>query len=593
MSLPPSLALPTDDELRAEQNRQTLLQRPDKDSGAQSGGIVSVNRVPITPPAAPTTPPVPVAAPAPVPTPVPTPTPMSTPAPLPEPAAPANGGTATDVRPPVTPPPAATPPVNPLGQRFVRRPTQLSLAEQIAAPAIAPTPTLTSTPTLVAPPPQAPNLPIATPANTPIAATPALDPNMNMLAGVDEPTAPRQRRPWLTALIVVVVLGLLGGVALWLQSSGTIYNATLQKIAGGFPKSADQALVLMRQKAATTYGLTGQASLIKSSQLPSVGSTDSASGTTAEASGTIQGGVIDGNWQVYFNWQLASDYPVNNLQGEVMRLDQKRYVYLDTLSLLVSNNNWQEITTDDWSKTAVSAPFAAVDLSGLLGRSSAGQYLGPNSLTVGDKTYKVAVYQYTVDQADDYQDVTYKDGRLLIWVDRTNGQVVEYQLDELMTAGSLGDVVFESVWTVDTSATVSAVALEDGAKPTSGSISGLAMELGFIKATSSSDLTTASGRDTRRRSDLLSIKEALAEYYAKTGTYPVSKTVDKTNDSKVLKGALVPSYLGVLPVDPQDPKSYYGYTSDGFSFKLTSIVEDSATAGAKQGSGFYYQEITN
>ena len=605
MSLPPSLALPTDDELRAEQARQSLLQKNDPtDLPGKSGGIVSVNRVPVTPP---TPAPAPAPAPAPISEPVPTPAPapaveaappiapapMQTPTPTPAPVAkPLNTGTASDVR------PAA--PADPLGQRFTRRPTQPSLAEQLSQPAVAtqpaPQPVAAPATALAAalaptPTPQAPNLTIATPANTPVV-KPALDPNMDMLAGLEDQSQPRRRRPWLTAIIVVGLLGVGLGVTLWLQSSGTIYNGALQKMVGGFPKSADQALVLMRQKAATTYGLSGQASLIKSTQLPTIGE-DNSSSTTAEVSGSIQGSVTSGNWQVYFNWQLANDYPVTGLQGEAMRIDQKRYLYLDTLSLLVTNNSWQEITSDDWSRTAMSAPFEAVDLAGILGRASEGQYLGPNSLTVGEKTYSVAVYQYKVDQANDYADVTYKEGRLLVWVDRSSGQVVEYQLDELMTAGSLGDVVFQSVWVVDSSATVTAIALEDGVETKTGSISSIAMELGFITASGNGDLTTASGRDGQRRTDLLSIKEALAEYYTKTGTYPVSKSVDKTSDSRVLKAALVPSYLESLPVDPKGGTAYYGYTSDGFSFKLTSIVEESTAVGAKQGSGFYYQEITN
>jgi hypothetical protein len=574
INLPPSLALPTDDELRAEQSRQALLQQvPTKPEPTESGGIVSVSRV-VVPPAAVT--------------PSPTPAPAAA-VPI-APTVPINTGTATDVRPPAEPIPVAAVPVtsdtNPLGQRLIRRPTQPTLAEQISRPA-----PLTPTPANLFP--TTPTAPVA--AAPVVAATkplPPVDANMNMLAGLTDDQPKKKRGPWLAVGIVGILLIISGGVVLWLQSSGTIYSAFLQRMVGGFPKSADQALVLIRQKLPTTYGISGQVSLIKSAALPKIGSEEAAQ-TTAEISGSMQGTQQNGNWQVSFNWQLASDYPVTTLQGEAIRLDDKHYVFLDTLSLLTTDNSWQEIESADWSKTAIATPFSAVELAAMLGRASAGEYLGQNSLTINDQSYSVATYQYKVDQAAEYQDATYKEGRLLVWVDRKTGQVVEYQLDELLDNAGLGDVVFQSVWVVDSAETVAEVALPKDETAKAGSVSSIAMGLGFIKASTNQDLTTPAGRDAKRLADMLALKEALLEIYQKQGTYPVATAIDKTNSSRVLKGALVPTYIASLPIDPQDPTAYYGYTSDGFSFKLTSIVEQSSSPGAKKGNGFYYQEVTN
>jgi len=420
-----------------------------------------------------------------------------------------------------------------------------------------------------------------------------VDDNVNMLAGLNDDQPKRKRGPWLVIGILgaVLVVGL--GITLWLQSSGTIYSGIFQRLVGGFPKSADQALVLMRQNLPTSYGIDGQVSLVKSSQLPSIGE-EEATQTTAEISGSVQGSLTDGNWQASFNLQLANDYPITNLQGEGIRVDAKRYIFLDTLSLLVADNNWQEITEADWTGTVISTPFSALELSSILGRASAGQYLGQNTLQVAGQSYNVSVYQYTVDQAADYKDATYEEGRLLVWVNRKTGEVVEYQLDERLQTASSEDVVFQSVWQINSAATVTEIALPEGETAINGSVSQIGLELGFIAVpTGEQDLATSAGRDVKRLADLLSVKEALQAYYQQTGKYPVASVLDKTNDSRVLSPSLVPTYIDGLPVDPQDPQAYYGYTSDGFSFKLTSIVEESTSTGAKQGSGFFYQEVTN
>ena len=105
------------------------------------------------------------------------------------------------------------------------------------------------------------------------------------------------------------------------------------------------------------------------------------------------------------------------------------------------------------------------------------------------------------------------------------------------------------------------------------------------------DNSEVKGRDARRKTDLNQLGLALEEYRDNVGTYPISNQVEKTNNSTILKSALVSTYITALPVDPQDPQYWYGYSSDGYTYKLTSIIEDTADSGALKGSNVFYQEV--
>ncbi len=93
-----------------------------------------------------------------------------------------------------------------------------------------------------------------------------------------------------------------------------------------------------------------------------------------------------------------------------------------------------------------------------------------------------------------------------------------------------------------------------------------------------STLTPEKERDNQRIQDTDNISTQLAAYYAANGTYPVTNgTVEKIvagagEDLAIVK-ALVPAYFVVLPTDPR-AGFYYGYSSDGSSYELTSVLED-------------------
>ncbi len=91
-------------------------------------------------------------------------------------------------------------------------------------------------------------------------------------------------------------------------------------------------------------------------------------------------------------------------------------------------------------------------------------------------------------------------------------------------------------------------------------------------------------RDTQRKSDLSLIKSALELYKGDHGSYPSTNgEVTRSNDLLgPLKVLMSQGYLSTLPVDPEDPTSWYGYqSSDGTSNELWSIIEDETDTTAE------------
>jgi len=106
----------------------------------------------------------------------------------------------------------------------------------------------------------------------------------------------------------------------------------------------------------------------------------------------------------------------------------------------------------------------------------------------------------------------------------------------------------------------------------------------YAPATNSTNvnLETEKGRDSQRKSDLANIAQALETYHSASGRYPqVTGTAKISDQSGALFNALVPTYIRTLPIDPQDPKYYYGYVSDGNTFKLSGVLEDKTDTQGK------------
>jgi len=105
--------------------------------------------------------------------------------------------------------------------------------------------------------------------------------------------------------------------------------------------------------------------------------------------------------------------------------------------------------------------------------------------------------------------------------------------------------------------------------------------------------STVNANDQQRKTDLSNIKTALTAYYQANQSYPVAATVEKTSDSKNALTSLVPTYLASLPVDPLSPTKYYGYQSDGKTYTLTAVLEDTTDPLGIQVGSYYIYKVTN
>jgi hypothetical protein len=100
-------------------------------------------------------------------------------------------------------------------------------------------------------------------------------------------------------------------------------------------------------------------------------------------------------------------------------------------------------------------------------------------------------------------------------------------------------------------------------------------------------------RDAKRRQDLSQIKVALELYKIDHDSYPVASQIDKTNNKNgVLAKSLAP-YIKKLPVDPKDPEYWYGYLSDGKSYTLWCLLEDTSDTYGTWDGQWYKYIVTN
>lgn len=96
--------------------------------------------------------------------------------------------------------------------------------------------------------------------------------------------------------------------------------------------------------------------------------------------------------------------------------------------------------------------------------------------------------------------------------------------------------------------------------------------------------------DTTRKSDLAKIQTALEQYHQDHQQYPKTSGSEKTNDenSNIYK-ALFPDYLEEMSKDPNDPKNYYAYQSDGANYQLSCVLENKQDSeGQKVGNLYLY-----
>lgn len=103
----------------------------------------------------------------------------------------------------------------------------------------------------------------------------------------------------------------------------------------------------------------------------------------------------------------------------------------------------------------------------------------------------------------------------------------------------------------------------------------------------------AKERDLQRKADLALVQSALVVYQQQKGAFPTTVGRVKLNEpGNSLELALVPTFLVNIPKDPQDPQFSYQYQSDGATYSLTAIIEDSSDPQAISGGTYYYYQLT-
>lgn len=101
---------------------------------------------------------------------------------------------------------------------------------------------------------------------------------------------------------------------------------------------------------------------------------------------------------------------------------------------------------------------------------------------------------------------------------------------------------------------------------------------------------TNTGRDAKRKSDLRQISIALANVAAASQpfSYPVTDGPVRLDQAPEITRQLA-AFIDQVPTDPLSPDRYYGYESDGSSFKLTAALEDEGDQqGLKVGNFFLF-----
>lgn len=93
---------------------------------------------------------------------------------------------------------------------------------------------------------------------------------------------------------------------------------------------------------------------------------------------------------------------------------------------------------------------------------------------------------------------------------------------------------------------------------------------------------TSSVTDQVRQRDLISTKYDLKAFYSVEGRYPSTNGAQIRSEGKAgesLYAEIKEFYGGSynLKIDPESPKYYYGYTSDGASFTLTAYLTSKST----------------
>lgn len=126
--------------------------------------------------------------------------------------------------------------------------------------------------------------------------------------------------------------------------------------------------------------------------------------------------------------------------------------------------------------------------------------------------------------------------------------------------------------------------------------------IGILVATGTYSWQSAQikARDSRRKSDLKAIQQALESYFQSNGQYPPNGVTSCSDTQGAIKTVLEPAYITALPKDPTaaGTTNYYYNKISASSYQLYAILEnikdpEYIAVSACNGSGAYHYLVTN
>lgn len=92
-------------------------------------------------------------------------------------------------------------------------------------------------------------------------------------------------------------------------------------------------------------------------------------------------------------------------------------------------------------------------------------------------------------------------------------------------------------------------------------------------------------RDTKRKTDVTTVRKSLEEYYVSNNAYPVSASATNITTALATLSSGSAPVLKTIPTDPKNASSYqYLYTSDGTTYTLTACLENDQDNSANVGT---------
>ncbi len=499
------------------------------------------------------------------------------------------------------PPPASPlPPAAPTASITPVPPLSASPATFAAAPPIQTSPPASTQPKSEARTPSVPLVSPTAPTLPPPSLVPPVPPQFPPAdLSLTPPARPPLRIPWRSVLIVLGTVSVLGGLGgyLWWQGIGI-----------GMPRDPKLALLKMATRfgAVGSYAFTGEMKVSVSAQSATAEVSDlkglaSSSASTTESS-TSRPAAVDSRESVTidvtFSGERAdartsdvtfvtdlSEIPTTVLPSslpdaiefEVRRVQQDIYVRSPLLAAILADDRHPWFVFANANQE--SRFLQDVDQAQLAGLIVGGQRIGYEK--IGQT--RVGHYQVTLDPV------------ALVRLVRPD-LLTLISADQLATRQVMADLWLGTGDYLPYKITLTSASNQAATVPLTAdlTLNFLKYQTAFsISPPETSQLTTQAlsqfnwhdlkgslektARDSQRKADLRQVKAALERYFFEQKEYPKAATMVRTSSAGTTLDLLVTrGYLKALPLDPDEPTHWYGYESDGVTYQLSAVLENTS-----------------